>query len=407
MKANILLLFLFLSFKMLGQNNHIQKMSMNNLEWKSALDNSDIKKIDLLISQNDSFPLLKAEDSGRWGVDVIDIKSDIYSQIYYYCLTLNREYSTTILNYDDYYRSYLINSYYNNNEYDKIFGNNIFKLTLGLKNLDGSVSEMKVNLDSLMIKLKNNLRVLEYIIQKRGNIQQYEALRLIYSGGGEESEWQVEKENLFLFYKWIYTTPRLFSKNVNMEELLPESVFLHFVSRDLTKNMDEEILLYLLKIVEVSKIEELFSKMYPTCESEEWNRDLAEAIPAYESEKILMTYYPSITKHCGYNLLHAAIVNVDINQVKELVRNDKTMLEKKTNPLHSYFISTYGEHPYTPLELALFKKEQWQQQYNSDKIHQGIFYHFRLQQIDKIIEFLRDDSWRNDLVWVLPYDTIL
>ena len=403
MKKDISLLLLFACISLFGQNNKLTDMKDDTLKWKNALESCDTIAIDALLQQNVNFELLKPDAVSSWGIDYVSVKDDNLSKVYYYCLNLNRQYCYNSVLQNYYYVSYLTNSDFNNHQEDKVFGDRVNLISINKIDADSLAFKQKELLESNQKNLKKNLQVLEYIIGKRGHIQDYEAQRLIYSAGGDEQDWQMEKESLMFFYECVYGKPALFSENVDLDDYKPELVLLSYVS---TAMPDEDVLLYLLKKIDPSKMDYLFRRMYPVRDTDEWDRDLAESLPSYESEKVLMFDFPWMSRFTGYNLLHAAIINVDIELVRKLVLADKRLLNRKTEQLHLYFNCLYGDKPFTPLELAYYKQNEWQEKYDNDRAFQTLAYQFRLKQIQKIIEFLEDDSLHNGLTWVLPRNNI-
>lgn len=378
----ILISLILLSTYSLGQNK-IDEL------WVETLNSGNIERLDSLMENETDFPLLNPQDLNLWKTDYNDVKDDMLSKVYYYCLTKNREYSSVLYNMKYYYNYNLTNYYYRQGKYDKILGSNIDNLISDSNISEQQLLSEKNRMDSVASLLGRNLSLLKYIIGKRGNVKQYEAQRLIYSAGGEEQGWQIEKESFIFFYECLYNNPELFENELDRKSFNPESVLFSCVS---VKNLDDECLDYLLKIIDSFKLAGVLKQMYPQVDTEEWSRELSETIPSYENEKRLISEFPQIEVYCGYNLLHSAIVNVDFAQVKQIVYNNKLLLQKKTNPIHQYFNRIYGDKAYLPLELALFKQKQWQKNYESDKIYQTLPYKFRLEQIKKIIDFLRDEE---------------
>lgn len=134
------------------------------------------------------------------------------------------------------------------------------------------------------------------------------------------------------------------------DEVHPEDIFLLYVSNDYP---NEKLMTYLLSIINPDKIDMLCSKMYPDkmdIDREQSSFDIT--VPSYNSEKIILPRFPVLSKYSGHNLLHAAIDYADVDFVRELVLQNKALLEEKTNPIHDYMHPFYGEQPYTPLELA-------------------------------------------------------
>lgn len=378
----VLISLFLLSVYCSGQNK------INGL-WLDTFNRGDSERLDSLMENETDFPLLNPRDLNLWGIDYKDIKNDMLSKVYYYCLTNNREYSTLLNNMEYYYNYNLTNFYYRQGWYAKIFGSNIDNLTKDSDISEQQLLSEKNGKDSIVSLSVRNLSLLRHIIKKRGNVKQYEARRLIYSAGGEEQDWQIEKESLIFFYECLYNNVELFDNASDIELFKPESVLLSCVS---VGNLDDECIDYLLRIIDSSKLEVALKRMYPQVGTEEWNCDLFETIPSYENEKRLMSEFSQIEEYCGHNLLHSAIVNVDFGQVKQIVYNNKLLLQKKTKPIHPYFNRIYGDKAYLPLELALFKQKQWQENYESDKIYQTPPYKFRLEQIKKIIDFLKDEE---------------
>ena len=346
-------------------------------QWVIAMTSGNIIAVDSLIEQQASFPLLDTNDLNYWDVEFSDIENDLLSKIYYYCLNKNRSHASTIELFKYYYNNDLIHSYYTDGDYDKIYRNEIFYLRDSNDSIDYEYDN-KIKL--LSDALSKNLEVLHHIILKRKNITWREAARMIYAVGPNDAEWGIEPISVLYFYKKIYPHPELFSSE---RDFSLENTFLFYVA---TEQPDNEVLHYLINNIDSKKMEELFVDLYPERDTDEWDRDLSEAIPSYSAEVILMQKYPQISQYSGYNLLHAAIVNVDINLVRQLINTN--LKQEKTVSRHSYFYEMYGDKPLSPLELALYKQKQWKDEYDKDDSDQKLPEKFRLQQIKKIIELL-------------------
>lgn len=388
MRTLLLLLFSFIvTLKDSSQNTltGIIKNDSITKEWITALNCGNTESIDSLIETKTNFPLLQAKDVDYWNVSFSEIKNSSLSKIYYYCLNRNRDYANRKSLLEYYHKANQVNLYYREGDTSQIFGDDIYTLNSDTANnykRDFEIEEQKNK--AIADSLNSNLRILNYIIQKRKNIREEEAQRMVYAAGGDEGDWSIEPLSFLYFYNNIYPHPELFSPNTNLDQFSPITIFRSYVAIDRPNN---DVLTYLLNNIDKEALEEILPLLYPARDTDEWDRELTETIPSYRAETVLMKEYSDISKYSGYNLLHAAIVNIDLNLVKKLALT--SLMQEKTQPIHSYFYSMYGDKPLLPLKLAIYKQKQWMSEYSLNKSNQRLPLKFRLEQIRKIINCLK------------------
>jgi len=367
----------------------------NSKEWITAIEGGNINSIDSLIEAKTDFTLLQSDDVGYWNIKFSQIRNNTLGRIYYYCLNKNRDYSNSKHLLEYYQNANRINLEYKKGNTSQIFGEDIYILNADTTKNDKEEFDLEIKqLDSITKAINNNLKILHHIILKRKNIKENEAQRIIYAAGADEGDWSIEPLSFLYFYENIYPHSELFSGEVNVENFNPIRIFRSYVAVD---RPNKDVLTYLLSNINKKEIEELLPELYPERETDEWDRELSETIPSYKVEVMLTARYPGISAYSGHNLLHAAIVNVDLDLVKELTST--RLMREKTSPIHSYFYSTYGDKPMLPVELAIYKERQWVGEYNSDKSNQRLPQKFRLQQLRKIINYLkyRDENYSSIL----------
>lgn len=354
---------------------------MNDSEkWTEAISNGDTLAVAELLKKRSDFPFLEAKDLNYWGIKYKTIWNDNLSKIYYYCLNENRNLSNKQQTLKYYYNNDLVNLFYHDEEFNNIYGNNIFYLSSKNRNYQEDVTKIRDSIRVTENQISNNLNILKYIIHQRQNVTVTEAMRMVYPAGADESEWGIESQSFFFFYKDIFPNSNLFSSTFDPSLFSYDRIFRSYVSNTM---IDEKLILFLLDNIQDKA--SVWPMLYPEIETEEWNRDLAETLPSYEAEVILMTEYPEIADYSGYNLLHAAIVNVDLDRVKKLSH----LVDKSTNPIHPYLYNQFGKEPLSPLELAKFKQGQWIEEFKNDKEGRSVSKRFRLNRIQKIINYLK------------------
>lgn len=200
--------------------------------------------------------------------------------------------------------------------------------------------------------------------------------------------WDINEQACVFFYDKIYGNEKYLVKGENWDEVHPEKIFLAYVSNE---NPDKIFLSYMLSKIDLSKADVLCEKMYPyniLCDKERINLDMI--VPSFQSEKILFPIMPIMSKYSGHHLLHAAIINADIQLVMKLVNDNKALLVVKTNPIHEYIHQFYGSEPYTPLELAKEKYIQCLISYKKSTVDVLMinYHYYRMIIIEKIIRVL-------------------
>ncbi len=396
MNIRILILFFIVnSFSYIFSENSGMKMNKLNMrEWEEFIKSGNINAIDSMLINKVDFELPE-----EYTYEFKDDKKqdDIFTKIIYYCLRENMFLA------DRYHASNAslhrnkIGYYYSSGHTEHIYGNAIWLLATIEResrreflneNKEKAVSKFQINIDSITSEVKSLeeenihlLNVLKHILNKGYKLNRLMLSRLIYAS----TDWGVNPVSLIFLYQQLYSNPDYFEDNALLD-YKPEKVLLSYVA---SESIDKDCLLYLIEIIDKTNIEELLEQMYPIRDIDEWDRDLAETVPSYEAEKVLLSIFPQMEIYSGHNLLYAAIVNVDIELVKRIIKRNSYLLDVKTESKHPYFYSTYGDTSLTPLQLAVFTKEQLEMQMEEDSSYRTLPYRFKLEQIKKIINILQ------------------
>lgn len=244
------------------------------------------------------------------------------------------------------------------------------ELTKTLSNIE----QLKITLEELTKEAKSNLDIMTYTLDKGYKLNDDDVSRLIY--GGDDTDYYINEISTPYFYDNIYPHTVYFSDEIDLECFSPTEVFSQTIH--LSAPMSDEIISYFLsKNINKSFF---FEKIYPDVYDPD--NELPPYLP-YMVEKQIMRIWPEIQEISGHTLLHAAIINGDILEVKKILKQNHSMIYVKTNPKHVHSYKEYGKTPYTPLELA---------NYAIDKGF-GLYQ----QQVKKIIECLQQETSGTEL----------
>jgi hypothetical protein len=222
------------------------------------------------------------------------------------------------------------------------------------------------------------LNLIQYALNKDIKLDDNTVDRIAYVNWG--IEFSVNEISVLYYFDHIAPNPEFFKPELSYRPDIT-STLANYISQP---NPDISIIrnLYTRGIDK----QKFFESVYPDMEIEELGPDVL--LPCYGTEKILFELMPDeIHSYSGHTLLHAAIHNLDIPLVQEIVYKNKEELAVKTKPKPPYFID-YGKKQFTPLELALYTYNYCERKVKEDP--EILSYQLCLDQIKEIVVFLKE-----------------
>lgn len=205
-----------------------------------------------------------------------------------------------------------------------------------------------------------------------------------------EHGWFEDDETILSFYEHIY---KKFDniENEKWESLSPSAVLLENVSSPFLSETTFKALIDLMPDNERSLFPKAVFALDPA-----YVRNKA----CYEFLQKLFDCFPDASKEVGYNRLHLAIINLDVNSVRDIVESgDKSLLSEISAPRNWGEFYTDDAIPisYTPLQLAEYKLTEFEEELAMEQQRTGksrytndeLFFSFRVEQMKKIVSILK------------------
>ena len=372
--------------------------------WEQALAERDLETIDSLIVQNRRFKL--GHVSGN-----LNIYSDTISNplecAFYWSLSENTHLWSAIA-----VTQYILNnviskidflkgkkdyvhSYRSLGVYDMKFIENIKK---DKEKRDSLLNDLKIERDSLQKQIaeyknegQSNLTLIQYCLDKGMKLNYFTASSLT---DGDDRDWPVNEISVLFYFDSINNHKNYFQED---ESDLPNltTVFTTYTGY----NPLDTALFKKMYSKGINKKEFMAEAYDPTAEGPDI------LFMNYEAEKMLFEWMPDeMFQYSGHNLLHAAIINLDLPTVQTIIRNNKDELYVKTVPKPHYTSKgLYGKNALTPLELALYQQKKIEK--NVKDLPDSLSDILCLEQIKEIIAFLQQElgiTVDNDLTSSVP-----